>query len=157
MRPCFRLLAPIAGTVSVLLAGGGDLFAQAGGGRPLAPAMTPPGIEFSVEQSAYSLGDTITILLANESDRTILYNLCHATMERAGAGGWDGVSRSSPDPAGALFYCPDIGYDLRPSASVTANQPVIEEMLSGVYRFQVDVRWGDINTQLISNEFRVVR
>ena len=32
MRSCFRLLAPTVGALSVLLAGGGDLLAQAGGG-----------------------------------------------------------------------------------------------------------------------------
>lgn len=124
---------------------------------PLAPAVTPPGIEFSVEQGPYSLGDTITMVLANESDLTILYNWCHVAMERDSAGGWEGVSRRPMDPAGGLFFCPDIGISLRPGGSASGRQPLIEEMESGVYRFQLEVRWGGVEAQLISNEFGVDR
>ena len=45
IRSCFRVLAWTVSALFVLLGGGGDLLAQAGGGRPLAPAVTPPGIE----------------------------------------------------------------------------------------------------------------
>ena len=124
----------------------------------LAPAMTPPGIEFSVEQRPYGLGDTITIVLRNDSDRAIMYNLCHAVMERRDAEGWRNVSRRPPDPTGAIFFCPDVGILLASGRSSSAPQPVLKEMEGGIYRLRTDVFWGGlggVETVLITNEFRV--
>ena len=157
MRSCFPLLAPTVGALSMLLAGGGDLLAQAGGGRSLAPAVTAPGIGFSVEQESYRLGDTIRIVLANESDRYGETNLCAITMERWGAEVWERVSRRSPSPI--PLACPDMGIALPPGRSFVTPQPVIREMEAGVYRFRGYLYWSEIRTRtaLITNEFRVIR
>ena len=159
MRRCFRLPASIVGAVSVLLAGGGDLLAQAGGGRPLAPSIAPAGIEFSVGQESYRLGDTITFVLANESDRYAETNLCAITMERWGAEGFERVSRHPPNPF--PLACPDMAIALPPSRSFVTPTPVIREMEAGVYRFRGYLYLGGVQTgtrtTLITNEFRVVR
>ena len=142
----------------MVLAGGRDLLAQADGGRPLDSAMTPPGIEFSVEQKLYHLGDTITFVLTNESDGYGHTRLCAITMEREGAEGWERVPRRSPDPNRLPITCVDMGIALPPGRSFVMLQPVIPEMEAGVYRFRSDrVDWRDIQTVFITNEFRVVR
>ncbi len=159
MRSCFRALAPTVGALSMLLAGGGDLLAQADSGRPLAPATTPPGIVFSVEQESYRSGDTITFVLTNESDRYHETSLCAITMERWGAEGWEQVSRHPPSPF--PLACPDMGIALPPSRSFVTPQPVIREMEAGVYRFRGYLYLGGVQTgtrtELITNEFRAVR
>ena len=138
--------------VSLMLAGCASPSAD-----PLAPAMAPPGVGFSVEQKPYGEGDTITMVLRNESDRTIHANLCATTMERAGAEGWEGVSRRSQDPDAIPFACYDFAPALQPGGSFTSPQPVIPQMEAGVYRFRGEADWGDIKTVLITNEFRVIR
>ena len=121
----------------------------------LAPAMTPPGIKFSVEQRPYRLGDTITMVLANESDRFGHTQLCAITMEREGAEGWERVPRRSPNRLPLL--CPDMAIALPPGRSFVMSQPVIPEMEAGVYRFRGDADRGEVKTVLITNEFRVFR
>ncbi len=147
------------GVPLLLLAGGGDLLAQADSGRPLAPAITPPGIVFSVEQKSYRLGDTITFVLANESDRYAETSLCAITMERWGAEGFERVSRHPPSPF--PLACPDMAIALPPSRSFVTPTPVIREMEAGVYRFRGYLYLGGVQTRtrttLITNEFRVVR
>ena len=122
---------------------------------PLAPAMTPPGVQFSVEQKSYRLGDTISVVLTNESDRTLVASLCLAIMEREGAEGWEHVSRRSPTVL--PLVCVGIGSTLWSGTSRVGDQRVIREMEAGVYRFRIDADWGDIETVLMTNEFRIVR
>ena len=159
MQSCIRLLTPAVGALSMLVGGGGDLLAQADGGRPLAPAVTPPGIEFFVEQESYRLGDTISFVLANESDRYAETSLCAITMERWGAEGWERVSRHPPSPF--PLACPDVAIALPASRSFVTPTPVIREMEAGVYRFRGYLYLGGVQTRtrttLITNEFRVVR
>ncbi len=121
----------------------------------LAPAMTPPGIEFSVEQRPYSLGDTIRRVLSNESDQSGIIQLCAIVMERENAEGWERVPTRPPNPSGLPVTCPDMGIALPPGRSFITPYPVIREMGVGVFRFRGDLVWREIETVLITNEFRV--
>lgn len=125
-------------------------------GGVLAPAQTPQGVRFEVPRESYTADDSIELLLSNETDSVLLYNLCFAALERRQGGSWHEVDRSRPD-----HVCTADLASLEPTESVTVNQDVEPWMDVGVYRFRtvVEISQEGPNEQaiLISSEFRIMR
>lgn len=50
-----------------------------------------PAVELRVEPAIVQAGDTITLVLRNNSDTAVGYNLCTSALERQNAGAWQAV------------------------------------------------------------------
>lgn len=102
---------------------------------PFSPKTGREEIIFAVNGD-FRPGDTIVVTLENRSSRPVGYNLCLATLELRVDDDWQGVRRH---PEG--HFCTLILLALEPGESASLQQPVLEEYLSGVYRFQTEVVW----------------
>lgn len=121
----------------------------------LAPAQTPDGVRFEVSELSYAATDTIELVLSNQTESHLGYNLCFAVLERRKGGNWERVERSPPDEGD----CTTVQFILDPGQSVTARQAVEAWMEAGVYRFRHDVQLlpPREDVTLTSNEFRIVQ
>lgn len=62
-----------------------------GCGPPLGSGSSAPDVSLAVEPAAASTGESITLLLRNESSGAIGYNLCTSGLERQVGGDWQAV------------------------------------------------------------------
>lgn len=58
----------------------------------IAPLRSAEGIVFTVERASYQRGEPATIILRNETDQHLGYNLCLASRELRTGGGWTRIS-----------------------------------------------------------------
>lgn len=114
---------------------------------------TPPGLVFEVTETRWGRGDTILVLLGNESDEPLGYNLCVAGLERLTAGAWQPVQQL-PDNV----FCTLELRVLEPAESAYGRQVVYSFIEPGAYRFHTTVEWplGHGTVAVISNGFRIV-
>ncbi|MFO7892312.1 MAG: hypothetical protein R6U63_01145 [Longimicrobiales bacterium] len=148
----FRTLYITAGLVTV-----GLVVAACGGDEltGLPDAVLPEGIVFSTTDTVWTKGDTITILLANESTETLGYNFCMGVLERWTNSGWTGVERYPYDVACIMELDP-----LEPGQSVFAEIVAYPFMDPGTYRFRTWIEWPwafqGAETEIISSGFRIM-
>lgn len=112
----------------------------------------PSGLVLSVPGGEWGHDDTIQVVLRNESDRPLGYNLCMKLLERRENGRWQAVQTLPENTA-----CTAQLNVLEPGESVVGPQVVYSFIQEGTYRFRTGVEWplNDGNVELVSNEFRV--
>lgn len=148
----FRTRYIIAGLMAAGLVaaacGGDDLIG-------LPDAAVPEGIVFSATDTVWTRGDTVTILLANESEETLGYNFCMGVLERWSNRGWTGVERYPYDVVCIMEPDP-----LEPGQSVLAEIVAYPFMEPGAYRFRTWIDWPrsfqGAETEIISSGFRIM-
>jgi hypothetical protein len=102
---------------------------------PFSPETGREEIVFAVNGD-FRPGDIIVATLENRSSRPVGYNLCLADLELRVGTDWQRVRRHPEGHA-----CTLILLALEPGESTSLQQPVLDEHLSGVYRFQTEVEW----------------
>lgn len=95
---------------------------------PLTPAQTPGGVEFRVEEDAYTEGDTITLTLGNDTAADVGFTFCDTVLERRRDDDWEPVDRA--EEAGCL----PVEHLLPLGLTTEMLQPVRAWMREGVYR-----------------------
>ena len=91
----------------------------------IAPLRSAEGIVFTVERSSYQRGEPVTVILRNQTDEHLGYNLCVASREMRTGGGW---TRISP-----LRACTMEIRGLAPGAE-TSSQERTDDLRPGEYR-----------------------
>lgn len=113
---------------------------------------TDTDLTFSVTRSEWAPGDTIRVLLRNDSDQALGYNLCMKVLERRIDGQWRSV-QSLPENTACTLQL-DV---LDPGESALGGLVVHSFIEPGTYRFRTSVEWplSDGNRELVTNQFRV--
>lgn len=96
----------------------------------------PAELQFAAEAAAYDRGDTVRILLHNQSSFELGYNFCMGSLERIVGGSWVETRRWS-----GAGICPAIMLVLEPGGVAVARQPILDFMPPGTYRFRHSVAW----------------
>ena len=107
-------------------------------GSPALRAEDATGVVFRAERSEYRRGETAKIVLRNETDATIGYNLCTSSRELRSGGEW---KRYAP-----LRVCTAAFYNLAPGAETAFEEPITEEWQPGEYRMVTMVNLPARNT-----------
>lgn len=124
------------------------------GCNPLGPFDADADLIFSVTGAEWATGDTIQVVLRNESSRRLGYNLCTKTLERRVDGQWGSV-QSLPENTVCTLQLEILDAGESALGGLVVH-PFIEP---GTYRFRTRVEWplrDGGNQVLVSNEFRVV-
>ena len=95
-------------------------------GRPAIRAEDATGVVFRAERSEYRRGETAKIVLRNETDGTIGYNLCVSARELRSGSEW---KRYDP-----LRVCTAAFFNLAPGAETVLDEPITYEWQPGEYR-----------------------
>lgn len=93
----------------------------------------PAGVRYESDRAAYTSADEIVTVLRNESDRTVGYNLCTATLEKRMGGGWVAVQRTPEHPCLLPLYT------LQPGESASYREPASRVPGDGTYRLRTRV------------------
>jgi hypothetical protein len=86
----------------------------------------PDGVVLAADQAEYREGDTAFIVLRNDGDRDLGYNLCQSARLHRTPDGW---VRMVP-----LRMCTDDLQRLRPGAETYLEEPITAEWQPGEYR-----------------------
>ena len=95
-------------------------------GSPAIRAEDASGVVFQADRTGYSHGDTAKIVLRNETDATIGYNLCTSARELRGGSGWKRYE--------TLRLCAAAFFNLAPGEEAVLSEPITREWQPGEYR-----------------------
>ena len=95
-------------------------------GSPAIRAEDADGVVFRAQHDEYRHGDTAKIVLRNETDATIGYNLCTSARELRGGSDWRRYE--------TLRLCTAAFFNLAPGAEAVLNEPITREWQPGEYR-----------------------
>jgi hypothetical protein len=121
---------------------------------PMQRSDTTAGVTFSVQDTSFKQGDTIAVVLKNESAYTLGYNLCLVDLERKENTGWKTVQRFPNDAA-----CIAVLKALEPRTEANGYQIVYAFIQPGLYRFRGSVDLpvgGGRQVSIVSNSFRIL-
>ena len=90
---------------------------------------------FRTDAETYAPGDTVRLVLRNDTDQTILTHpsLCGAVLERRADTGW-----SWSEPFGPFVVCTAVAAVLQPDDSLVTER-ALAGIEAGTYRFRVEV------------------
>lgn len=113
---------------------------------------TPDGVLFEANDTLVAVGDTATLLLANNTGEAIGYNLCLGYLERHDGRSWRSVRKMPEGSACTLAL-----YVLPQGDSAVHHQPIHTFLERGVYRLRDRIQWigAGGEAEIISNGFRV--
>jgi hypothetical protein len=108
----------------------------------------PNDISLGVRNAGYIAGQFATLTIANQSGRTIGFNLCFATLERSEGGEWVPIV---PDDT-----CTDEMYVLVHGERATYDYLLDSSIPSGTYRFVYTFApTGNEELTLVTNRFDI--
>jgi hypothetical protein len=96
----------------------------------------------TVEGDAYHQGDTTRIILSNQTDHPVIYNLCFSGLERSVDDGWSYVIGPTPPIDGETdrsAVCQAIARTLAPDRTARLQFPLPDTLSEGTYRITTDV------------------
>ena len=100
-------------------------------GSPALRAEDAAGVVFRAERNEYRVGESAKIVLRNQTDATIGYNLCTSSRDLRSGGEW---KRYAP-----LRVCTAAFYNLAPGAETVLDEPLTAEWQPGEYRMVTTV------------------
>ena len=107
-------------------------------GSPALRAEDAAGVVFRAERDSYRVGETAKVVLRNQTDAAIGYNLCTTSRELRSGSEW---KRYAP-----LRVCTAAFYNLAPGAEAVLDEPVTAEWQPGEYRLVTMVNLPAKNT-----------
>ena len=140
-------------TCKLALAMAGLAFTGGCNGVGLFDADPPSDLTLGVTRSDWRQNDTARVVLRNDSDRPLGYNLCTKALERREGGQWRTV-QSLPENTACTLQL----YIMEPGDSAVGGLVLHPFIEPGTYRFRTTVEWplSDGRRELVSNEFRVL-
>ncbi|MGH7751810.1 MAG: hypothetical protein ACREN5_03255 [Gemmatimonadales bacterium] len=120
-------------------------------------ALSPraPVLRIETLETRVPAGGEVQVRFTNVSTQTLLYNDCHAVLERMARMHWAAVGAASPD-----VPCQDLLLVLAPGASSTAALPLPAGLAAGTYRYRFTDIYGQDDELLpladrVTNRFTV--
>lgn len=96
----------------------------------------------TVDRDTYHPGDTTRVVLSNQTDSPVLYNLCFSDLERDADDGWSYVVGPIPPldvETGRSVACQAIAKTLIPDRTARLHFPLPDTLSEGTYRVTTDV------------------
>ena len=96
----------------------------------------------TVDRDTYHPGDTTRVVLSNQTDHPVIYNLCFSGLERSVDDGWSYVIGPIPptdEETGRSVACQAIAKTLAPDRTARLHFPLPDTLAEGTYRITTDV------------------
>jgi len=96
----------------------------------------------TVDRDTYHPGDTTRVVLSNQTDTPVLYNLCFSALERSAGDGWSYVIGPLPPTdaeTGRSVACQAIAKTLAPDRTARLHFLLPDTLAEGTYRITTDV------------------
>jgi hypothetical protein len=108
----------------------------------VSPDASDETVMLTVDRDTYHPGDTTRVVLSNQTDTPVLYNLCFSDLERSAGDGWSYVIGPIPPldvEASRSVACQAVAKTLAPDRTARLNFPLPDTLSEGTYRITTDV------------------